>query len=291
MEHEQRVVNALKAIEDGLRGKLELARIAEQACFSPFHFHRVFSALVGEPPAAYVRRRRLTRAGDCLLNTKTKIIDIALDWQFQSPEAFARAFARQFGFTPSRYRRLGCRRDMLCREPVTERELRHRMKGDITMTPKFVEKQEIKLVGMQVRHTLKNPRYTALWGKFMPRQGEIADALSPAGYEVCCAEPGTNYADFNENTEFSTMAAVAVKDFSRVPAGMVTRVLPAGKYAVFTHKGPMSAMKMTYGYIFGVWAVSGRCELAHADDFALYDERFKSPESPDNEVDIYIPVK
>ena len=80
--------------------------LAEQACFSPFHFHRVFSACTGEGPLEYFRRLRIEKAALSLVYQKERTVtDIAFAFGFSSSEVFARAFRRQLGATPGQYRR------------------------------------------------------------------------------------------------------------------------------------------------------------------------------------------
>ena len=74
------------------------------AHFSRFHFHRVFSGLVGESLSAHVRRLRLERAAGELRWTDRPVIDIALDAGYDAPEPFTRAFRGHFGEPPSRFR-------------------------------------------------------------------------------------------------------------------------------------------------------------------------------------------
>ena len=60
----ERVMRAVVAIERDLDATLSLPELADHACLSPFHFHRLFTAVVGEAPAEYVRRLRLALALD-----------------------------------------------------------------------------------------------------------------------------------------------------------------------------------------------------------------------------------
>lgn len=291
MDMAERLERALAAMEAGLKEKLSLPAIAGEACFSPYHFHRLFSAVLGESPGSYIRRRRLTRAAEELVSGKRRIIDIALDWQFQTPESFSRAFARQFAMTPSVYRKANRSKHVLFRPPLTARDISHLIKGDVTMQPQIVNRQEIKLAGITVRHTLSNPKYMKLWEDFMRRLPEIKGPVGHDMYEVCCCDPAVPAMEFNENTLHNTMAAVEVKDFGNLPKGIVTLVIPTGKYAMFTHKGSMDTIKATYTYIYRTWLPTSGQEFRAAEDFAVYGPRFKSPASPDNEVDIYIPLK
>jgi len=74
---------------------------------SPFHLHRLFSAVAGETPKQFTLRLRLSRGAAMLLAGRESVLDVALSCGFQSHEAFTRAFRRQFGMTPRAYRGRG----------------------------------------------------------------------------------------------------------------------------------------------------------------------------------------
>lgn len=93
-------------IEDNLTEKIELDDIANNAYISKFHYHRIFHSVVGITIMEYMRKRRLSEAAKELNETKIKIVDIALKYQFSSPEAFSRAFKKMFGISPEAYRRI-----------------------------------------------------------------------------------------------------------------------------------------------------------------------------------------
>lgn len=99
-EYITRICRTLDYINDHLAEELPLARLAEVACFSPFHFHRIFSAFVGETPGDYIRRLRLECAAVRLrINPSLPISDVAYDVGFSSPAVFARAFRERFGMS------------------------------------------------------------------------------------------------------------------------------------------------------------------------------------------------
>lgn len=101
----QRMNRILDHIDAHLDEPLEIAPLAEIAHFSPYHFHRIFSAWMGETLGNYVRRRRLETAAARLAGQRQHpILQIALSVGFASGEAFARAFKAHFGQTPSAWR-------------------------------------------------------------------------------------------------------------------------------------------------------------------------------------------
>src|SRR5450432_2278117 len=92
-------------IDQNLDQYLDLETLAEVAHFSPFHFHRLFSALTGETLGGYLRRRRCEVAATRLLaQPRLAVLEIALDVGFGSTEAFTHAFNARFGCSPTAWR-------------------------------------------------------------------------------------------------------------------------------------------------------------------------------------------
>lgn len=104
-EYRARLARVLAYVQENLAGELGLEEAAAQACFSKFHFHRIFTALVGESFADYVRRLRLERAA-ILLETRPAmgVTEVAMASGFSSPSVFSRDFSARFGAPPSSWR-------------------------------------------------------------------------------------------------------------------------------------------------------------------------------------------
>ncbi|NPV88392.1 AraC family transcriptional regulator [Coprothermobacteraceae bacterium] len=152
------------------------------------------------------------------------------------------------------------------------------------MEPKFVVKEETKVIGMEVLRTEdEKPEdrvITRLWEKFTARLPEIKNKKAHwAALGICRETEGSGLCVY--------MAGAEVDSFDFVPEGMVTMVLPKAKYAVFTHEGPLEKIGETYDYIYREWLPkSGYRQVAPG--FELYDERFSKPGDP---FDIYVPVE
>lgn len=78
--------------------------LATRAFISPYHFHRIFRAMVGESPRELVRRLRLERAAHQLRRTPDPVVDIAFAAGYVTHEAFTKAFQAEFGASPSAFR-------------------------------------------------------------------------------------------------------------------------------------------------------------------------------------------
>ena len=104
MIHSKEIQAAMNYIETNLCEELSLDEIANVAGFSKFYFHRTFQSEIGIPIYDYIRKRRLASAASLLLNTDTSILDIAMNFHFESQEAFSRAFKSVYQVPPGRYR-------------------------------------------------------------------------------------------------------------------------------------------------------------------------------------------
>jgi AraC family transcriptional regulator len=104
-EYERRLHRALEYIDDHLDETISLAQLAHVASFSSFHFHRIFSAQVGETFGSYLTRRRVEQAAARFASQpRLSVLTVALGVGFGSAEAFTRAFKKHYGYTPSQWK-------------------------------------------------------------------------------------------------------------------------------------------------------------------------------------------
>jgi AraC family transcriptional regulator len=104
-EYQSRINRVIDHIDLNIGRDLRLGELARIANFSPFHFHRIFSALVGETLNGYIQRRRAEKAAAVLIaNPKASITEIALDCGYSGSDVFARAFKERYGMSASEWR-------------------------------------------------------------------------------------------------------------------------------------------------------------------------------------------
>src|ERR1035437_5936558 len=104
-DYHERILRVLTHIQEHLDEALDLEELARVACFSSFHFHRIFAAMTGETLADHVRRLRLERAAMELRSGAKQVIQVALDAGYEAHEAFSRAFKAAYGVSPTEFRR------------------------------------------------------------------------------------------------------------------------------------------------------------------------------------------
>lgn len=273
-------------IENNLNEKLTVKSISQAACYSPFHFCRIFKALVGESVMGYVSKRRLSIAAEKLLKDHVRLIDIALDSQFESHEAFTRAFKKMFQVSPTKYRQMINPIKLKLKEKFNLETLTHLQKG-VTMKPRIMEKDEFKIVGLgedfndKTKHNIPK-----LWGVFSKKMKTIPNRKGNVAYGICIS-PNINEGDF------TYISAVEVNNLKDIPKGMIGKIIPKQNYAIFTmklQKDIHEDIQKTIKYIWDTWLPKSGYEYAGTPDFELYDERFNG-RTMAGEIDIYIPVK
>lgn len=294
LDYITKIQRSIDFIEDNITGDLELNEIAKEACFSLFHFHRIFFILTGNSVKDYIRKRRLSLACKELAYSSSKVIDLALKYGYKTPESFSKAFKKMFSLTPIQMKRNGWNNSLY----FERLKLLKNIGGKIMLNYKILEKDSFKIIGKELTVSTENGENFKLIPKFWEKcmKDGTLDILGkiinkPKETVNACLGLCMDFKNQDNKNYFSYLICIEVNDFSFIPDGMETRTIPKQKYAVFTVKGKMpESIQKTTKEIYQNWFPKSGYERADGADFELYDER--SIENNDNaEVDIYIPVK
>ena len=106
-EYTRRIDRVIDYLRDHLDKPLKLEDLAKVACFSEYHFHRVFGAMTGETLNDFTNRLRLEKAARLLRYSEQSLTEIALDCGFSSSATFSRAFRSGYDTSPSQFRKSG----------------------------------------------------------------------------------------------------------------------------------------------------------------------------------------
>lgn len=287
------IQRAIDEVETKLRAPISIEGVARKAGFSFWHFQRVFAAVAGEPIGSYIRRRRLTEAARELAATRRRILDIALEYQFESHESFTRAFKSIFHVNPAEFRRAkpfiaGFSRLRLTPDSLT------RLSRHPAMTFSIVSLPALTLIGPEARFiSALSPDANnlkvipPLWYALTTRKAEIGDTLDGFAYGAC------RRLDKNlrsREDELVYLAGYRVGPGQEAPPGMSRWSVPSLTYAHFTHRGPVARLSETINHIYGVWLPRSDFQLDHGPEIERYDERFR-PGQDSSEMDFLLPVK
>jgi AraC family transcriptional regulator len=277
--YQERLNRVLIHIHQNLDEPLTIDRLAEVACLSPFHFHRIFNAHVGETVSGHVRRLRLERAAMRIAFTGDSITDTALAVGYETPAAFARAFRERFGMSPSEFR--GQQRVTI--PAFTENSIAKEM---LVMKPEMREFSETRVLFVRktgAYNKAASPAWEALIGfayknRLMSNQTQMI---------------GIGLDDPNITDEENLRYDACITFFGDVqPLGEVgIQTIAGGRYAVFLHKGAYSELKEVYRNIFAGWLASSDCILAERQVFEKYLNRDPRRTKPENlRTEIWVPV-
>jgi AraC family transcriptional regulator len=258
--YQQRMVRALLHIQEHLDDALPLEELAEVACFSAFHFHRVFKGMVGESVKEHVRRLRLERAAQRLKRSDQPVTDIAFDAGYETHESFTRAFRAMFGMPPSEFRESN--RPL---ESSSTPEARLRRPPGNPPLDAHIE----RLDGMRVaflRHVGPYEAVGATWGRLMgwawPR-GLCGAQTRMLG--ICHDDP-----EITPPEKLRYDAAITLSSPVEPQGEIGIQELDAGAFAVALHKGPYDRLGETYARLCGEWLPPTRRELRNAAALEFY---------------------
>jgi AraC family transcriptional regulator len=231
----ERVQRVVDYVAEHLDETLDLDTLARVACFSPFHFHRIYHALLGETVNDTVRRLRLHRAAIDLLDRELSIERTACRAGYASQAAFTRAFQAEYGRPPARYR--GARQVAQLNQ---ERN------------PAMYQVQIVTLPALRVAAIHSRGSY-----QFVPRAFErlMAVAATTGLLTANTRSIVIFYDDPSSVSEAELRAAVCITVPDRwSPSGELTELyIEGGRYARVVHTGPYVELPTAYDWLYQTW--------------------------------------
>ena len=315
-EYTARINRVIDYIEVHLDENLSLETLAQVANFSRFHFHRIFTFMIGETLSQYIQRLRIQRAANQLVyNAKKSITEIALDCGFSSSAAFARVFKETFNMTASEWRAGGyLQESKICEtDRKTNQSIGKNWEGPhvfsmfidtVTHNPtwriKMINREEIQV---EVKDM---PAWDVAYVRHIgPYQGDSAlfeglmnKLMRWAGPRGLIRFPETQmlsvyYDDpeITDNAKLRVDMCITVPEDTQVDGEIGKMTIPGGRYAV----GRFELLKEEYGeawkFIFGEWLPESGYQPDDRPSFEMY---LNNPEEhPEKKciVNICVPVK
>ncbi len=276
LSYEARLNRVVDHLYDHLEEQMSFDRLAEIACLSPYHWHRIYTATRGETISATVRRLRLLRAADRLANSAMAIGDIADRAGYGSSEAFGRAFKEAYGKSPADYRATGS-------HAAFAAAIR---KGDADGFPVTTE-------------TLPPVRCASIphSGSYLQIDRAIARLFGELATRIVIRPDRRMIAVFHDDPDLipverlrSHACSPVAEDVDLGPPLQET-LLRGGLYARLRYKGPYADMKGAYRWLLGVWLPGSGHE---ADDAPIHEAYLNDPRDTlpaDLLTDIYLPLR
>lgn len=292
MNYSKSIAECIEYIEENIKMDLTPELIANECGYSVFHFCRIFSISQDITLMEYVKKRRLSLARIDLFNGN-RIIDIALEYGFETHNGFSKAFKKEYGFSPTQYvKRINA---------YYSSKLKDKIGGDI-MNPIIVKKPAFKVAGYGIETNVANGNYTkdvaSFWSNYDGEnlESKMYRILNPPKH----GEVGLCVPSDSKNGDAVYLLGVIVDDYTKVTKDMITVDVPEATYAVFTthpvdttndsdQKEFSIIIKQTWKYIFEEWFKDSEYAFDESKlDFEFYDERCHGRK--DTVMDIYVPI-
>ncbi|GIP25676.1 AraC family transcriptional regulator [Paenibacillus sp. J23TS9] len=299
-EYKDRIETVIRYIEENSSDKLTLDLLADMANFSKYHFSRIFTAIVGVTPVAFVNRERIQKSVHLLADTPLTILEISNQCGFESLSTFNAAFKKHYGQTPSEVRR-GMRNDsnfpsFYSKNPeesaFLEEYNQNRKNSLLTRVwdqmIRFEELMDIEVA--YVRHVGSYLDTYSAWDKL--GRWAAGRGISPANQQFI----GISLDDLNLVDEWACRYDACVT----LPAGhrkehdskvVDYKILSGGLYAVYPYYDTVERFVLAYQNVYSLWLPNSGYE---ADDRPCL-EICKNDPATDAEgkckVDLHVPIK
>ena len=228
MNYERQLKKVIEFIGKHLDEKLTLNQLSSIACFSKYHFHRLFTAYTGLSLQHYIRWLRLKRAAHQLVIDKDRsILDIAINAGFESHESFTRVFKQSCGMSPSEFRAQSSwqawEKPPYCLPKQGEIRMNVVIKNMKERRLAVIEHRgDPKKVGNSVNKLVNWAQAQAM--NLRPKAGD--------SFGFAYDDPKTTPA-----YEFRFDLGITVPEQLKLEGEIIEKRLPAGRYAVTLHKG------------------------------------------------------
>jgi AraC family transcriptional regulator len=267
-EYDRRMHAVVEYIDRHLDQKLDLAVLAGVAHFSPFHFHRLFHALMGEALGDYLRRRRLEIAATRLrAQLRIPVLDIALAVGFGSAEAFTRAFRGRFGCSPTQWR--SSKPDQIAGKPHQAGDSPMRKDGgspkqELNMNVKLVDREPVHVA--YLRHTgAYGPALGVFWMSVVAPWMQTNHLMGRERFGISLDD-----AEVTRPERCRYDACVASPEGEMLSGDPGYKVIPGGKYAALAFEGTGAQIGAAWDALLRDWLPKSGLQLDARPFFEHY---------------------
>jgi AraC family transcriptional regulator len=274
----ERMSKALDYIEDNLFTHIDMTQAAKIACCTSSNFQRIFSIVADISLSEYIRRRKMTLAAFELQNSNIKVIDLALKYGYDSPEAFSRAFNNIHGATPSSARNHGV---ILTAYPRISFLLT--VRGVVPMNYRIESKEAFHVYGIEGIFTTENGENFISIPRFWQEAGndgrikkltESTNMIQEVSNNLCLVNAICDYRQVEGDNKFPYML-FAFKTSKSQPEGYEEATVPAATWAIFrtenhTIAGTSAALQNVIKRVYTEWLPTADYEKVDGYELEMY---------------------
>lgn len=286
------IQKSIDYIENNLKNDILLTDCARASGYSLYYYCRVFQLATGMTVMDYIRARRLTNAAMDIYNTSKCIKEIVFDWGFNSHEHFNRIFNRNFGISPTAYRKSRYSLDLFKEIHLNECKSLIKTEEELNIIPRIERIESLKIAGKMMETSHENRSHLKDIPRFLNRYYSEKYWSNIPGQ--ISSDKRTDYylsVDFEkEGSTFNFLIGTEVSEQSDVPKEITCRTVPEGEYAIFTtprsdNFNMISMLKKTWKHIALRWLPETNYQHVGTHEIIAY-----CPHVDQYSKDIYIPI-
>ncbi len=286
MKNRDIIYESLQLIEENLQSDITVFSLSQKYGFSHFYFSRLFKGVTGYPPKTYILHRKISHSVSELLHSSRKIIEIAFDYGFATPESYSRACNKILGVNPSDIRKSGSiDRNLLFRKITKDTLEKNRFLKK--QEPSLIQSGPILLVGIPFYYdlSLKND-LSQPWQNLIQNVHTIPARCIPERYYQV-----QFWVEGQDTDTIYFFIAAEVEEIYDIPIQFTAKTLPLMQYLKFYHKGKSNTVGETYRYIYEEFLPDTEYRLPHTYNFEFCGELYTGPYDDNSISEIYIPVE
>ncbi len=288
-----RICQLLEYIHRNIQEPLSLELLAEKSCWSRWQLQRVFQHETGFTVASYIRQLKLSQAAQLLLNSRERIIDIALATGFNSEISFTRAFKQHFSVTPKVYRQKGALTGVL--QPLVLVQSNH------TISKRF----KLKDVRIETLPTFNAFGVQGEINGLLSEQPDFAHVVPSlwqtlddlGGFDKSCNNMGLidvrASGGEGNNLHYWAMASGQRHEDDEIydfPEGFSHIQVPKQTYAVLKHEGPISDLSLSVEWFIFDWLPQSGYRGVDGIELERYPADFE-PTAGDAVMEYWLPIQ
>lgn len=276
--YKERLAVILEYIHNNLDNKIDIKTLSEFSNFSPFHFHRITRALLGEPIGAYIARTRLETAAKMIRYSTDNIEVIAYRVGFETPSSLSKAFKNHFKISPSEYRK---------NKSYTFQKT-NIMKTTLNIKKaKIIEENDKLCLYYRMHGAYQTLNYASAWEKLW---GQVkAQKLFTKGIQMIGLPHDDPKVTDEEKIRYD--ACLIIHKNAKPVGDIGVKTLKGGKFAMFLYQGSYKNFADVYNYIFNDWLLNSEYELREEPTRERYISHPDRVAEEKLKTEFYIPIK
>lgn len=277
-EYRKQINIIMEYINNHLDEPIDISKLAEISNFSPFHFHRITRAFMGEPIGAYIVRTRLETAAKLLRYTDISVSDIAYKVGYDVPSSLSKSFKQQYGISPLDYRN---NKDF---------RIMRSLKDNISLNikgPKIMDIPTKKAIYIKLMGPYNSLDFSGTWQRLWQFVKE--NKLFSFGMEhiaIYYDDPKVT-----EEEKLRTDLCLIIKKDAKPQGEVGVKEINGGKFAMFLYRGPYDNLDAVYDTIYSKLLPESNLRLRNNHGFEKYLNHPGETKPEKLKTEIYIAVE